>query len=74
MNNLKVKMMILGLLKIFLKKRIVKKKNLLNLDFLKDFYLKKDFKKLYDKDGASNKFIISLFKGGEKLNARNFKL
>ena len=44
---------------------INEEEKLIKFTFSKRLYLKKDFKKLYDKDGASNKFIISLFKGGE---------
>ena len=38
---------------------------LIKFNFSKILYLKKEFKKLYEKDEAPNKFIISLFKGGE---------
>ena len=38
---------------------------LIKFNFSKILYLKKEFKKLYEKDETPNKFIISLFKGGE---------
>lgn len=38
---------------------------LIKFDFSKKLYLKKEFKELYKEDKTPNKFIISLFKGGE---------
>ena len=38
---------------------------LIKFDFSKKLYLKKEFKELYIEDKTPNKFIISLFKGGE---------
>ena len=49
----------------FFEEKHNEEEKLIKFTFSKRLYLKKDFKKLYDKDGASNKFIISLFKGGE---------
>lgn len=49
----------------FFEEKDNEEEKLIKFRFSKRLYLKKDFKKLYDKDGASNKFIISLFKGGE---------
>ena len=49
----------------FFEEKDNEEEKLIKFTFSKRLYLKKDFKKLYDKDGASNKFIISLFKGGE---------
>ena len=49
----------------FFEEKHNEEEKLIKFTFSKRLYLKKDFKKLYDKDGASNKFIISLIKGGE---------
>ena len=38
---------------------------LIKFDFSEKLYLKKEFKELYKEDKTPNKFIISLFKGGE---------
>ena len=49
----------------FFEEKDNEEEKLIKFNFSKRLYLKKEFKKLYDKDGVSNKFIISLFKGGE---------
>ena len=49
----------------FFEEKDNEEEKLIKFNFSKRLYLKKEFKKLYDKDGVSNKFIISLFKGGK---------